>query len=63
MLIRSGVKIYEYTPTFLHAKNMIIDDWVMLGSSNLNHRSLFHDLEIDIVIQKEENKELLYKEF
>ena len=34
----------------MHAKTMVIDDWGIVGSSNLNHRSLFHDLEADIVL-------------
>ncbi len=49
-LLKSGAKIYEYVPTMLHSKTIIIDGWAMLGSSNLNHRSLNHDLEADIVM-------------
>jgi cardiolipin synthase len=49
-LIESGVQIFEYLPSILHAKSIIIDDWVMLGSSNLNHRSFLHDLETDVVV-------------
>jgi len=49
-LIESGVHIFEYLPSILHAKSIIIDDWVMLGSSNLNHRSFLHDLETDVVV-------------
>ncbi len=56
VLLKSGVKIHEYLPTVFHAKNYIIDDWMMLGSSNLNYRSLFHDLEIDLKITLPENK-------
>lgn len=49
-LLDAGVKIYEYTPTILHAKNYIVDDWATVGSTNLNHRSFFSDLEMDIVL-------------
>ncbi len=49
-LLESGARVFEYMPTVLHAKSMIIDDSVMIGSSNMNHRSLLHDLETDIVI-------------
>lgn len=38
--LRSGVQIYEYTPQILHAKLIIIDDIVYVGSSNLDQRSL-----------------------
>lgn len=49
-LLKSGVKIYEYLPSMLHAKSLILDDWFLIGSSNLNHRSLLHDLEADVTI-------------
>ena len=62
-LIKKGVKIYHYTDTVLHAKNYIIDDWITIGSSNLNHRSLLHDLEVDLIIQDDVNKELIKKKF
>lgn len=62
-LLKKGVKIYHYTNTVLHAKNFIIDDWMTIGSSNLNHRSFIHDLEVDLLITKEGNKELIVKHF
>jgi cardiolipin synthase len=62
-LIESGVKFYEYLPAMLHAKSLIVDDWAILGSSNLNHRSLIHDLEADIVLTKEESKNELQENF
>jgi len=49
-LLSAGVKIFEYRGSVLHAKTMVIDDWGLIGSSNLNHRSLLHDLEVDIVV-------------
>jgi cardiolipin synthase len=49
-LLRAGVRIFEYTQGMMHAKTMLIDDWGLVGSSNLNHRSLFHDLEADVVL-------------
>lgn len=39
-LLEGGVKIYEYQPTFMHAKYGIIDGrWSIVGSPNLNSRS------------------------
>jgi cardiolipin synthase len=39
-LLEAGVKIYEYKPTFMHAKYMVIDgEWSIVGSPNLNFRS------------------------
>lgn len=62
-LLKSGVRIFEYLPNILHAKTLILDDWMTIGSSNLNHRSLLHDLEIDVNIRNEESKQLLAEQF
>lgn len=41
-LIRHGVKIYEYSPGFLHAKTFICDDkFATVGTVNLDFRSLY----------------------
>jgi len=40
-LLRSGVRIFEYQPRFLHAKLVLCDDWLSIGSTNFdrwNHR-------------------------
>ena len=45
-LIKAGVKIYEYTPGFLHSKSMVSDDEVaVVGTINLDYRSLAHHYE------------------
>lgn len=62
-LVKSGVRIFEYLPTMLHAKTLILDDWVTVGSSNLNHRSLLHDLEVDVNIRSPESKKIIIKQF
>jgi cardiolipin synthase A/B len=39
-LLEAGVKVYEYQPTFMHAKYGVIDgSWSIIGSPNLNSRS------------------------
>ena len=50
LLLKNGIRIFEYLPRTLHAKILQIDDWVALGSSNRNNRSLLHDLEVDVVL-------------
>ena len=41
-LLKSGVKIYEYTPGFIHAKSMVSDDLcAVVGTINLDYRSLY----------------------
>ena len=40
-LLEAGVKIYEFQPTMLHAKLLIVDgEWVSVGSSNFDYRSM-----------------------
>lgn len=41
-LIKNGVKIYEYTPGFVHAKSFVSDDTkAIVGTINLDYRSLY----------------------
>jgi cardiolipin synthase A/B len=44
-MLRSGVRIYEYQPHMLHGKVILCDDWVSVGSSNLDRWSLRWNLE------------------
>jgi len=53
------VKIYEFQPRFAHQKILAIDNWTTIGSSNMNHRSFLHDLEVDVVITHLQNQKLL----
>ena len=44
-LLRNGVRIFEYQPRVLHGKMSICDDWVSVGSSNLDRWSFKWNLE------------------
>ena len=45
-LMAAGVKIYEYEPGFVHAKSYLVDDeYAMVGTINLDYRSLVHHFE------------------
>ncbi|MBR1930007.1 MAG: cardiolipin synthase [Lachnospiraceae bacterium] len=45
-LIRAGIKLYEYTPGFVHAKVFVSDDCKgVVGTINLDYRSLYHHFE------------------
>jgi phosphatidylserine/phosphatidylglycerophosphate/cardiolipin synthase-like enzyme len=44
-MLRSGVQIFEYQPRMLHAKMILVDDWVSIGSSNLDRWSFRWNLE------------------
>ena len=51
-LLRAGVRIYEYTPGFLHAKCFVSDDRVaVVGSINMDYRSLFLHFECGVLLQ------------
>ena len=51
-LLRAGVEIHEYSPSFLHAKVAVIDGrWATVGSSNLDPLSLLLAREANIVIE------------
>ena len=42
VLVEAGVKIYEYTPGFIHAKTFVSDDlYGVVGTINLDYRSLY----------------------
>jgi cardiolipin synthase A/B len=44
-MLRNGVKIFEYQPRMLHGKMIVCDDWVSIGSSNLDRWSFKWNLE------------------
>lgn len=55
VLIQSGVKIYEYEPGFIHAKSYVSDDTLgMIGTINLDYRSLTHHFENGVWIYNDE---------
>ena len=59
-LMQVGVKIYEYEPGFIHAKSYLVDDdYAMIGTINLDYRSLVHHFENGVwMYQCEANKSL-----
>lgn len=53
-LLQAGVKIYEYVPTMIHQKTMVVDGlFCLLGTSNLDARSAQINEEIDVSIYDE----------
>jgi cardiolipin synthase len=50
-LLRAGVQVHEYAPSFLHAKVAVIDGhWATVGSSNLDPLSLLLAREANVVV-------------
>ena len=52
-LLENGVRIYEYTPGFLHAKCFVCDDaYATVGSVNLDYRSLYLHFECGVFLYR-----------
>lgn len=50
-LLKRGVAIYEYEPERLHSKLIVIDDVVLIGSANLDMRSLYVNMELMLRVE------------
>ena len=49
-LLSAGVRIYEYLPTMMHAKSLVVDGtWVAVGSMNADNRSLSFNEEVNLL--------------
>ena len=60
----AGVKIYEYTPGFIHAKMLLSDDKVgFVGTINLDYRSLTHHYECGAVLYNHECLKDIHDDF
>ncbi|MCR5254704.1 MAG: cardiolipin synthase [Acetatifactor sp.] len=60
-LLRAGVRIYEYTPGFVHSKLFVSDDEkAVVGSVNLDYRSFYHHFECGAFFYR--NSEILKME-
>ena len=54
-LLRRGIRIFEYQPTMMHAKTMVVDGiWSTVGSSNFDERSFRLNDEVNVNIFSEE---------
>ena len=63
-LLSAGVRIFEYTPGFIHSKQMIVDDrFAVVGTINLDYRSLVHHYENAVLLYKTESIADIRKDF
>ncbi len=63
-LLSAGVRIYEYTPGFIHSKQIIVDGrFAAVGTINLDYRSLVHHYENAVLLYKTESIADIYKDF
>lgn len=59
-LLEVGAAVYEYLPTMLHAKTLVIDDcWCSIGSANFDNRSFALNDEATLCVQSTRVAELL----
>ncbi|HEY8466842.1 MAG TPA: phospholipase D-like domain-containing protein [Solirubrobacterales bacterium] len=63
-LLKAGARIFEYAPTMLHAKTMVVDDaWSSVGTVNFDNRSFqLHD-EITLCVWDEHFARLLGEQY
>ncbi|MBO5142305.1 MAG: cardiolipin synthase [Clostridia bacterium] len=63
-LLKAGISIFEYTPGFIHAKNVCSDDKVAtIGSINFDNRSFYHSYECGVWIYDSETVLDIKKDF
>ena len=63
-LLDAGVAIHQFEPTMLHAKIMTVDhELAVVGSANMNHRSMSKDEEFCLVIEDAETLQVLEQQF
>lgn len=63
-LLRGGVRIYEYTPGFIHAKNFVSDDkYAVVGTINLDYRSLYLHYECAAWLYKTDSVEKVKEDY
>lgn len=63
-LMEAGVKIYEYTPGFIHSKHVVADDELaVVGTINFDYRSLVHHYENAVLMYQTETISAIKQDF
>lgn len=63
-LLKAGGRIFEYEPTMMHAKTMVIDElWVVVGSSNFDHRSFGLNDEVNLAVADRQLAQRVLEDF
>lgn len=63
-LLRAGVRIFEYQPSMIHAKTMVIDDDIsIVGTANLDNRSFRLNFEVIAVLFDSDHAKTLSEQF
>jgi cardiolipin synthase len=63
-LLKAGARIYEYQPSMIHAKILIVDGlWSVTGSTNFDNRSFGLNDEVNLAVRDEAIAERLSEDF
>lgn len=63
-LVNAGVRIYEYAPGFIHAKNVVCDDKIAtVGTVNWDYRSLYLHFECGVFLYNTKTVKDIYDDF
>lgn len=62
-LARAGVKVFKYSKNFIHAKQLLIDDKVIVGTSNFDKRSFTQNYELFVIVNNIKLKAVMESEF
>ena len=63
-LLSAGVRIFEYSPGFIHSKQILVDkDFAAVGTINLDYRSLLHHYEDAVLLYKTASITEIQKDF
>ena len=62
-LLKEGIRIYEYTPGFVHAKQILTEDAAIVGTINMDYRSYYLHYENGIWMSGEQIQEDIRKDF
>ncbi len=63
ILLREGVRIYEYTPGFIHAKQILTENAAIVGTINMDYRSFYLHYENGVWMSGESIQRSIRKDF
>jgi cardiolipin synthase A/B len=63
-LLKKGAQIYEYQPSMIHTKSLVVDGvWTVVGSTNFDSRSFGLNDEVNMAVQSEEMAARMEQDF
>jgi cardiolipin synthase len=63
-LLAAGVRVYEYQPTMIHSKTVVVDDFfAAVGTANIDNRSFRLNFEVSAILYGAEHAENLCAQF